>query len=112
MRWDEKYTPAFSARVVANAFARLTINRTILESGMEPSATASMRAWKLDPLPEAMTRMRQGSWAAIFAVFAGFFGLGGGVGRVRWEVAKFNYLIGVRSRSCDAARAGGFVKLN
>lgn len=69
--WDGRYAPAFSARVVAYALARLTINRTILESGMEPPATASMRAWKFDPLPEAMTRIRQGSWAAMLAVFAG-----------------------------------------
>ena len=94
--WDEECIPAFSARVVANAFARLTISRTILESGMEPPATASMRAWKLDPFPDAMTRIRQGSWAAIFAVFAELVEVEGNLaGRLR----DVSYLIGLRSRS-------------
>lgn len=52
--------PAFSARVTAKAVLRFTKSLTICELGMRPEATASSSAWKLLPLPLAMTTMRHG----------------------------------------------------
>src|SRR3569833_3053979 len=52
--------PAWSARGVADACPRFSMRRIILVLGICPSASASTRAWKLEPLPEAKTRIRHG----------------------------------------------------
>jgi hypothetical protein len=56
---------AFSAREMAKAVFRFTKSRTIRESGMRPAATASSTAWKLLPLPLAMTTIRHGGAMAM-----------------------------------------------
>lgn len=60
-------TAAFSARDWAKAVLRLTKSRTICELGMRPEATASSSAWKLLPLPLAMTTIRHGGAMVIDA---------------------------------------------
>lgn len=47
---------------------RFTKRRTICELGMRPEATASSSAWKLLPLPLAMTTMRHGEAMVMSAL--------------------------------------------
>lgn len=62
--------PAFSAREMAKAVLRFTKSRTICEFGMRPAATASSTAWKLLPLPLAMTTIRHGEAMVMVGVAA------------------------------------------
>ena len=53
--------PAFSARFRPKAPLRLEITRTMEEFGRRLEEHASMRAWRLVPLPEIRTIRREGA---------------------------------------------------